>query len=82
MRDQIDIRYRLRLRINATDGKFVTIVLPDLPSHLRLKLMAVLKLAFPDFIKHTNSKAQGDKFVYPSLHFSWYNNCLQVSKFF
>lgn len=79
----IDICNSQRLRINAKNGEFATIVLPDLPSHLRLKLMVVLKLAFPDLIKYTDSEAQGDQFFYPGLHFSWYNKyCLQVSKIF
>jgi hypothetical protein len=64
------------------DGTFATIVLPDMPVHLRENLMSVLKLTFPDFIKPVESKGQGEKFSYPSLHFSWYNKyCFQVSKF-
>src|SRR5882757_6113560 len=71
-----------RLRINAKDGTFATIVLPDMPGHLRENLMTVLKLTFPDFIKPAESKGQGEKYSYPSLHFSWYNKyCFQVSKF-
>jgi hypothetical protein len=71
-----------RLRINMKDGSFAAIVLPDLPLHLRENLMSVLKLGFPDVIKPVESKSQGEKFSYPSLHFSWYNKyCFQVSRF-
>jgi hypothetical protein len=69
------------LRINMKDGSFAAIVLPDMPLHLRENLMSTLKLGFPNLIKPVESKGQGEKFSYPSLHFSWYNKyCVQVSK--
>jgi hypothetical protein len=77
-----NVNERRRLRINAKDGELATILLPDLPPHLRLKLMIVLKLVFPDLIKPTDSKELGEKFAYPGLHFSWYNKyCVQVCYF-
>jgi hypothetical protein len=79
---ECDIYNRQRLRINAKGGELAAIVLPDMPSHLRSKLMVALKLVFPDLIKYMDSKELGEKFTYPGLHFFWYNKyCLQVCNF-
>ena len=71
-----------RLRVNAKNGEFVAIVLPDMPSKLRNNLMNTLKLVFPGKIKQTSSEVLGENFTFEALHFSWYNRFhLRVSLF-
>ncbi len=66
--------------MNAKNGDLGAIVIPDMPIHLHSSLMNMLKLSFPDYVKETNSRSQGETFSYSTLHFSWYNKyCLQAS---
>lgn len=64
---------RQRLRINDKNGDPIMIACHNLPQTLRERLMTSLKVACPNRLKTTDSKAEGAGHNFTALHFVWYN---------
>jgi len=56
-----------RLRVNAKNGEFAAVVLPDMPTNLRNNLMNTLKLVFPGKIKQSSSEVLGEIFTFDAF---------------
>ena len=44
-----------------------------MPEELKKQILPLLMGIFPGELKHTDSKSEGEKFTYKSVHFTWYN---------
>lgn len=44
-----------------------------MPEELKKQILPLLMGIFPDELKYTDSKSEGEKFTYKSAHFTWYN---------
>ncbi|KAF8955785.1 hypothetical protein BDZ97DRAFT_1606480, partial [Flammula alnicola] len=51
----------------------ILLVCPDLPQHLRDRLLASLKAACPNYMKWTDSEALKEFYRFLALHFAWWN---------
>ncbi|KAF8956392.1 hypothetical protein BDZ97DRAFT_1925585 [Flammula alnicola] len=62
-----------RLRVNDINDNIILLVCPDLPQHLRDRLLASLKAACPNYMKWTDSEALKEFYRFLALHFAWWN---------
>jgi hypothetical protein len=55
------------------DDNILLLACPDLPVHLRERLLTSLKAACPNYLKCMDSKTQKENFDFQALHFCWWN---------
>jgi len=65
--------HSMRLVIKDTTTRPLVIGLPDVPLHIRDKLMRHSKGAWPDCVTFTDSKSLGENLKFKSFHCSVYD---------
>jgi len=64
---------RQTLQLNDKNMEAFLTACPNFPQNFRSRLMTSLKVACPNHLKTTDSKAEGAAHSFTALHFVWYN---------
>jgi hypothetical protein len=62
------------LRVNDVNHDLLVLICTNMPNELKPCLLDSISLIYPNLLKHTDSKAEGntDAFFH-AIHFDWYN---------
>jgi hypothetical protein len=60
------------LRLNDKNKAMMTVLVSDMPDHIRCNLMDDLKLIYPDQIRYKDTSQAGETDSFSSIHFSFY----------